>query len=188
MIAESTILSDITDSNHCPFVLASDGRLSFGEISPESGLIPAPIMLSTGLITNTSTNDGYGLVHIEARHGEQIRKAGYTSVVDFVEKVAKNYESIREGKKRRGRQTYLLQLTDKHHNTLIVELSQDYTYWNINTAGIFKSSYGAKNKVVYNRPTSAKQSAETTEATRLDEQCSTRSNPSRSNTPTQQCK
>ena len=177
MIAESTILSDITDSNHCPFVLASDGQLSFGEISPESGLLPAPIMLSAGLITNTSTNDG-----------EQIRKAGYTSVVDFVEKVAKNYESIREGKKRRGRQTYLLQLTDKRHNTLIVELSQDYTYWNINTAGIFKSSYGAKNKVVYNRPTSAKQSAETTEATRLDEQCSTRSNPSRSNTPTQQCK
>lgn len=51
---------------------------------------------------NPATNDGYGLVHIEARHGDQIRKAGYASVLDFIEEVAKNYEIIKEGKDRDG--------------------------------------------------------------------------------------
>lgn len=46
----------------------------------------------------------------------------------------------------------------------MVELSGDETYWNINTAGIFRTSYGAKNKVVYNRHATEKQSAETVEA------------------------
>ena len=40
-------------------------------------------------ITNSVTKEGYGLVYIEARHGEQIRNAGFKTVVDFVEEVAK---------------------------------------------------------------------------------------------------
>ena len=120
--------------------------------------------MSEGIITIPVTKEGYGLVHIEARHGDQIRNAGIATVVDFVEEVARNYEMIREGSERNGNQTYLLQLTDKNNNTLIVELSGDETYWNINTAGIFRTSYGAKNKVVYNRHATEKQSAETVEA------------------------
>lgn len=46
-------------------------------------------------------------------------------------------------------------------NTLMVELSGDGTYYNINTAGVFKQSYGAKKKDVYNRHTTEAQSAET---------------------------
>ena len=61
-------------------------------------------------------------------------------------------------------------MTDKNNNTLIVELSGDETYWNINTAGIFRTSYGAKNKVVYNRHATEKQSAETVEASLSGEQ------------------
>ena len=55
----------------------------------------------------------------------------------------------------------MLQLTEKHNNTLMVELSGDGTYWNINTAGVFKTSYGAKRDVVYSRHTTANQPAET---------------------------
>ena len=177
-------LSNEVDENGRQFVLTSEGNLEFGEISADTGLPAAPILLSEGMITNPETNDGYGLVHIEARHGDQIRKAGYDSVVDFVEEVAKNYEVIREGNLRDGIKTYMLQLTDKHNNTLMVELSGDGTYWNINTAGIFKTSYGAKRNVVYNRHTTAKQSAETAEASLSGEQGGT--TPSTSmNTPTQ---
>ncbi len=147
--------------------------MEFGEIGAETGLTPAPILLSEGIITNPETNDGYGLVQIEARHGEQIRAAGYNSVVEFIEEVAKNDEVIREGKKRYGNQTYMLRLTDKHNNTLRVELSGDGTFWNINTAGISKTSYGAKRTVVYNRHTTAKQSAETAKASLWGEQSST---------------
>lgn len=177
-------LSDEVDENGRQFVLTSDGKVEFGEIGADTGLTPAPILLSEGIITNPETNDGYGLVHIEARHGDQIRGAGYNSVVEFIEEVAKNYEVIREGKNRDGNRTYMLQLTDKHNNTLMVELSGDGTYWNINTAGIFKTSYGAKRNVVYNRHTTAKQSAETAEASLSGEQSGT--TPSTSmNAPTQ---
>lgn len=166
-------LSDEVDENGRQFVLTSNGELEFGQIGEDTGLTAAPILLSEGIITNPETNDGYGLVHIEARHGDQIRNAGYHSVIEFIEEVAKNYEVIRKGKDRNGMQTYMLQLTDKHNNTLIVELSGDGTYWNINTAGIFKTSYGAKREVVYNRHTTAKQPAETAGASLTGEQSGT---------------
>lgn len=171
-------LSDEVDENGRQFVETSSGSIEFGLVERESGLTPAPILLSEGMITNPQTNDGYGLVHIEARHGDQIREAGYKSVVDFIEAVAKGYTTIREGKKRDGQQTYLLQLTDKHNNTLMVELSSDGTYWNINTAGIFKMSYGKNGKVVYNRYTTAKQTAESVEVSQESEQSGSTETPS----------
>ena len=176
-------LSDEIDENGRQFALTSNGDLAFGEIGKNTGLTEAPILLSEGVITNTSTNDGYGLAHIEARHGEQIRKAGYKSVIDFIEKVAKNYDVIKKGSLRDGRQTYRLQLTDKHNNTLMVELSDDGAYWNINTAGIFKTSYGKKNEEVYNRHTTVKQSVETVETSQDTEQSDTQVSPSM-NVPT----
>lgn len=157
-------LSTERDEHGKLFVISKNGTTTFGRMESDSGLADVPIKLSEGVITNPVTKEGYGLVHIEARHGEQIRKAGFATVVDFVEEVAMNYEIIREGTCRDGNQTYLLQLTDKNNNTLVVELSGDETYWNINTAGIFRTSYGAKNKVVYNRHATEKQSAETVEA------------------------
>ena len=171
-------LSDEVDENGRQFVISPNGELAFGEIDEESGLTPAPILLSEGMITNKATNDGYGLVHIEARHGDQIRKAGYKSVIEFIEEVAKNYEVIKEGNVRDGNNTYLLQITDKHNNTLMIELSGDGTYWNINTAGIFKTSYGKNRKEVYNRHTTAKQPAETIEESRNVEPSGTQTLPS----------
>ena len=162
-------LSQEKDENGKQFVISTDGTTTFGRMESESGLADVPIKLSEGIITNPATKEGYGLVHIEARHGEEIRNAGFISVVDFVEEVAKNYEIIREGNERDGYKTYILQLTDKNNNTLMVELSADETYWNINTAGIFRTSYGAKKKVVYNRHATDKQSAETVEASLSEE-------------------
>ena len=180
---ESYQLSDELDENGRQFVLNSKGGLEFGYITSETGLQPAPILLSEGIITNPKTGDGYGLVHIEFRHGDQIRKEGYNSVLEFIEEVGNNYEVIREGKDRFGNQTYLLQLTDKHNNTLIVELSSDGSYWNINTAGIFKRSYARNNKEVYNRHTTTKQSVETAEASQDVEQGDTQT-PSSMRAPT----
>ena len=171
-------LSDEVDENGHPFVLTSAGELAFGNIGKETGLAPAPILLSEGVITNSKTNAGYGLVHIEARHGEQIRNAGYPSVVAFVEEVAKHYDVIREGINRSGEQTYMLQLTDRHNNTLMVELSGDGTYYNINTAGIFKTSYGKNRREVYNRHTTDNQSTESGEESQGEAQSGTTS-PSR---------
>lgn len=135
------------DENGLPFVKAADGSTTFGEIHEDSGLTPAPIKLSEG--HQDGNGRGYGLAHIEANHGKQIRNAGFASVEDFVSFVAQNYDAdnIRVGKRRKnGSPTYLIQFTDAHDNTLFIELSNDGSYWNVNSAGIFRKGYSNKNK------------------------------------------
>ena len=135
-------LSNELDENGCPFVLASDGTTIFGEINEETGLIPAPIKLSEG------TKD-YGLLHIESRHGQQIKQSGFKGVIEFVENVAQNYTDIKEGKVRNSNKTYIIEVSDKYNNTLFVELSQDGSYWNVNSAGVFRKRYSQEKKTVW---------------------------------------
>lgn len=146
--------SDKTDEYGKPLVIAKDGTTTFGIIDPESGLKEAPIQLSLGEnhVGEDGKNHGYGLLHIEAGHGEQIRAAGFSSVEDFVEEVTKNYVDIREGAKIGDKQTYLLEVTDNHNNTLFVQLSKDGTYWNVNSAGIFNVKYSRRKPKVYSVP------------------------------------
>ena len=147
------------DENGQPFVVSSDGTTTFGEITEDTGLTVAPIKLSEG-VANEMGN-GYGLRHIEARHGDQIRKAGFSSVEEFVKYVASNYDkhNIKIGKKRaNGVETYLIQAEDEHSNVLYVELSKDGSYWNVNSGGIFRKGYAEKKKDVgqnTEHPTSA---------------------------------
>jgi hypothetical protein len=127
------------------FIQSSNGSADFGEIKGVAGLKDAPIRLSEG-------NMDYGRVHINDRHGQQIRNAGFNSVEEFVENVASNFNTIRKGTDRLGNKTYLLELTDEHNNTLYVELSQDGGYWNVNSAGVFRRSYSKNKEVVWSRP------------------------------------
>ncbi len=137
-------LSKEVDEDGSPFVESSLGSTTFGEIKEESGLAPAPIKLSLG-------NSKYGLIHIERRHGEQIRNAGFASVKDFVEFVCKNYKQIRQGENSLGEAngTYLIQIEDDHNNTLYIELSTDNTYWGVNSDGVFRNGYGKNKKEVW---------------------------------------
>jgi len=137
-----------------PFVLSSDGTPTFGEVTEDSGLTAAPIKLSLGenIVDENGSNHGYGLLHIEAGHGNQIRAAGFASVEDFVEAVARNYDTIREGSVVADNQTYLLEVSDEHNNTLFVQLSKDGGYWNVNSAGIFKKKYSRRKPEVFTRP------------------------------------
>ena len=147
------------DENGQPFVVSSDGTTTFGEITEDTGLTAAPIKLSEGVADKKG--NGYGLRHIEARHGDQIRKAGFSSVEEFVKYVASNYDkhNIKIGKKRaNGVETYLIQAEDEHSNMLYVELSKDGSYWNVNSGGIFRKGYAEKKKDVgqnTEHPTSA---------------------------------
>ena len=146
---ESYKLSNEIDENGRPFVVAEDGTTIFGEIREESGLQAAPIKLSQGF--QGEDGKGYGLEHIEANHGQQIRDAGFASVEEFVSYVAKNYDedNIRVGKRRKGGNTsYLIQVTDKYDNTLFIELSKDGSYWNVNSGGIFRKGYANKKETV----------------------------------------
>lgn len=132
-----------------PFVVSENGTTSFGVIREESGLPSAPIKLSEGY--QDENGKGYGLRHIEAGHGDEIRNAGFSTVEEFVSYVAKNYDedNIRVGKQRRnGNTTYLIQVTDSHDNTLFIELSRDGSYWNVNSGGVFRKGYSNKKETV----------------------------------------
>ena len=138
-------VSDIEfDEDGSPFVLSSNGSTVFGEIREETSLTPAPIKLSLG-------NSKYGLVHLERRHGEQIRNAGFNSVEEFVEYVATNYTRIGIGENGVGEPngTYLLQLEDNHNNTLYIELSTDNSYWSVNSGGVFRNGYGYNKEEIW---------------------------------------
>lgn len=142
-------LSEEKDENGNSFVVSSDGTTTFGEVRDKSDLPAAPIKLSVGY--QDKNGSGYGLTHIEANHGAQIKKEGFASVEDFVSYVAKNYDenNIKVGKRRTGGSiTYLLQVTGKHDNTLFIELSRDGSYWNVNSAGVFRKGYSDKKETV----------------------------------------
>lgn len=137
------------DENGNYFVKADNGTTIFGEITEDTGLPSAPIKLSEGAVDKDG--NGYGLLHIEARHGEQIRKAGFASVEGFVQYVANNYDkdNIKVGKKRvNGSGTFIIQIEDEHSNLLYIELSRDGSYWNVNSGGVFRKGYAEKKKNV----------------------------------------
>ena len=142
-------LSEEKDENGNSFVVSSDGTTTFGEVRDKSGLPAAPIKLSVGY--QDKNGSGYGLTHIEANHGAQIKKEGFASVEDFVSYVAKNYDenNIKVGKRRTGGSiTYLFQVTGKHDDTLFIELSRGGSYWNVNSAGVFRKGYSDKKETV----------------------------------------
>ena len=42
----------------------------------------------------------------------------------------------------------MIQITDTYDNTLFIELSKDGSYWNVNSAGIFRKGYSNKKETV----------------------------------------
>lgn len=137
------------DENGNLFVKADNGTTIFGEITEDTGLPSAPIKLSEGTVDKDG--NGYGLLHIESRHGDQIRKAGFASVEGFVQYVANNYDkdNIKVGKRRvNGSGTFIIQIEDEHSNLLYIELSRDGSYWNVNSGGVFRKGYAEKKKNV----------------------------------------
>lgn len=153
MSVPETNLSDETDEYGKRFAKSTDGSTIFGHIEPETGLTPAPIKLSEGEdhIGEDGNHHGYGIAHIEAEHGEDIRKHGYKSVEQFVEDVCSNWTDIRMGNRIAQKQTYIVEIEDEHNNIVFIEMSNDGTYWNVNTGGVFRKTYARKRPVIKDR-------------------------------------
>lgn len=140
-------LSGEFDHNNSPFVLNPESSIDFGQIQSYHNLPPAPIRLAMGDVEN-------GYIHINRRHGKEIQKAGFTSIEEFVQYVANNITRIQEGESYPNEMggsndTYLVQAQDGHNNTLFLQLSRDGEYWNVNSAGVFKKSYGNSKKNIW---------------------------------------
>ena len=147
-------LSDEKNEFGKPFVKSSDGTTVFGYVDSESGLVSLPLKLNLGenRKDEQGKDHGYGYLHIEAGHLSEILQNGFSSVEEFVEYVARNYTDIKEGAKIGKKQTYLLEVSDKHNNTIFIQLSKDEKYWNVNSAGILKKRYSRSKPKVYSRP------------------------------------
>jgi len=78
------------------FIKAPDGSIDFGEITPEMGRAmrrqAGKIRLTQGVQNPDGT--GHGLAHIEARHGTEIRSAGFDSVETFVKAALDNIDRV----------------------------------------------------------------------------------------------
>lgn len=81
--------SDMADQQE--FVQAPDGSINFGEITSEMG---AKMRRQPGKIRLQAGDDRSGLVHIEKRHGAQIRALGFADGGAFVADALKHIESI----------------------------------------------------------------------------------------------
>lgn len=143
------------DKNGFNFVYGGNGSPNLGRITEAQaeamGLRPAPIRLSEG------ESDKYGLKHIEYRHGEQIRNAGYKSVVEFVEDIANNFDEIHKGvvSNRNGKSVqgfYLSKTTS--HGVIGIELepSEGGDFYTVNNGGIFRQSYLKKKETLWSAP------------------------------------
>ncbi len=96
-------------------------------------------------------DQNFGQIHIELRHGDQIRQAGYENVETFVEKVAQDYEQIRKGRQ----PTLILACETENeatHEAIFVKLTQDDEY-SVQTGGIFRKDYieHEKRKLLWER-------------------------------------
>lgn len=116
------------------FVENSHGLINFGEITAQQAAIigrqAGKIRLPIG--EHRANGTGYGLVHIDAKHGAQIQGAGFISVEKFVEYVVGNFEQI--WKATVGQ--LALMAIDKYKHVVFIQLAPatDGDYYQINTA------------------------------------------------------
>ncbi len=143
------------DKNGLSFIKNKNGSDEFGKITPAQakvmGMKSAPIKLSEG------GENTYGLKHIEHQHGDQIRNAGYKSVIDFVEDVVSNFDEIHEGsvKNRNGEKVqgfYLAKSTSKGVIGIELELNENGDFYTVNNGGIFKRKYLQNKKTLWSAP------------------------------------
>ena len=119
----------------------ADGRLNLGEISQEQATAmrrqPGAIRLAPGS-HDQATGKGSGIAHIEARHGQEIRRAGYNSAEHLVADVVENHNEIRKG----GSGSLLLVKRNGADKVAVVRLTKDASgeFYNVETAYLSRPS------------------------------------------------
>lgn len=119
-----------------------DGSLSLGEIGQEKATVmrrqAGSIRLNQGN-HDDATGRGSGITHIEARHGAEIRQAGYNSAEHFVADVVENHNEIRRG----GADSLLLIKKNGADKVAVVRLSPDARgdFYNVETAYLSRSTH-----------------------------------------------
>lgn len=135
-----------TEGKEDEFITAPDGGVDFGEITGEIGneirREAAPIRLRKE-----------GMKHIEARHGKEILKEGYTSVQEFVKEVAREFNVIFTGRA----STLVLVKRNGSDKILYIELapSSDTSFYDIKSAMLVRPDFLKSKKPLWERAQSS---------------------------------
>lgn len=126
------------------FVPAPDGGLDYGEITPEMG---KAMRRQAGKIRLQQGDASFGLVHIEQRHGAEIRNAGFESIQEFVADIAKNIDQV--WKPNATSQLVALHMV-KNDRVMFVQLQAQadggQDFYTVNTAFPSRAGYVANKK------------------------------------------
>lgn len=117
------------------FVTLPDGRVDFAQF-PQTRLKDmrllrgAPIRLQRG--RHNPAGGNFGLLHIEAGHGEDIRNAGYENVQEFVWDLVNDFDQIWQGEGK----SVLLVRKDKERGKAagFISLEKTGEFYSVNTA------------------------------------------------------
>jgi hypothetical protein len=130
------------------YVRFEDGSYDFGHIDNSMadaiGRESAEIRLPRGEHDNI-TGKGYGEVHIEQRHGREIRQAEktfdikYADAADFVKDVAENFAEIYSS---RGGHLFLVKKNGRAR-VAVIELTgdADSSHWQVVSAGLYRPEF-----------------------------------------------
>ncbi|MDI6854385.1 MAG: strawberry notch family protein [Deltaproteobacteria bacterium] len=132
------------------FVKIPQGATNFGEINKEAAKVirrqAGPIRLQVG---KGDARSGFGLIHIKARHEEEILRLGYPNVESFIHDVAANFIQIRQG---RGA-ALLLVKPNGLNKIAAVELApgEAEDFYTIKSAWVGRPEYIEKFKLLWER-------------------------------------
>lgn len=126
------------------FIPAPDGGLDYGEITPEMG---KAMRRQAGKIRLQQGDASFGLQHIELRHGDEIRKAGFESIEAFVSGAVADIESI--WKPEATSQLVVIQATERG-KVVFIQLQagkdDDGDFYTVKTAFPSSRTYAEKRK------------------------------------------
>lgn len=112
------------------FIQSPSGSIDFGEITPD---MAQAMRRQSGKIRLERGDADYGLTHIEARHGKQIRNLGFDSIEAFVADAVSKVESIWSASK--TSQMVMIQ-SHERGKAVFIQLKPAKTgdYYTVNTA------------------------------------------------------
>lgn len=125
----------------------TNGSVIFGNLTDEmlskTQYKAAPIHLLQGEHTQKY---GYGKIHIKKRHWQEIRKAGYKTIEEFVEDVGNNFNAIYQVQKGR-----LAITKETSRVTAVIEVKKDEnkTYFSVVTAYIANKQKFANSEPIW---------------------------------------
>ena len=136
-------LSDEKDRNGKPYVLTSDGKLSYGVIP--GGLIPEEpktkeVRLSLGNDVREEGTYRYGLVHIMEDHYAQMKSFGFDTVESYIKHILNNIGEAVFEKRYEGKTTHFVftvPFPSRSHpsrentDSILVEIGDESDHWEV---------------------------------------------------------